>query len=116
MSRTFYYDQEQKPQLRNSYCVLLDFLGFTDEIRVAADKGEEEAVFRRFMTQIVPLIKTLILPQAADNDRQSPRRWDAKVFSDNMVLGHVVWTEDGEDEFARTLVPLMEFQLSAVYA
>src|SRR5271157_4123340 len=110
---TFYYDQEQRPQLRNSYCVFLDFLGFTDEIRVSADKGEEEAVFRRFMTEIVPLIKTLILPQAADNDRQYPRRWDAKVFSDNMIVGHVVWTEDGEAEFGRTLVPLMEFQLRA---
>jgi hypothetical protein len=38
--------------------------------------------------------------------------WDAKVFTDNIVLGYALWSGHGENEFGNVLMQVIEFQMS----
>jgi hypothetical protein len=110
--QTAYFDEQGNPRLLRSYCVFLDFLGFRHEIRAAVASGQEDELFQRFMRTVEPEIQRIIVPSANDNLVSLPRLWDAKVFTDNVVLGYALWSGDGENEFAHALFQLHEFQLS----
>lgn len=110
MPKTVYFDQSDKPRLVQSYCVFVDFLGFNQQIRDAAERGEEDVIFRRFMNEIEPIIRDTVVPTVMDEIEGFPRTWDAKVFTDNVVLGYGLWSERGEKEFGSAITTLLEFQ------
>jgi hypothetical protein len=110
--QTAYYDEKKAPRLVRSYCVFVDFLGFRHEIKAAVQSGQEEAVFHRFMRKVEPEIQRIIVPSDDDTLEGWPRMWDAKVFTDNVVLGYALWSGHGEKEFGHAICQLMEFQLS----
>lgn len=111
MTLTAFYDEKNEAQLRHSYCAFIDILGFTDEIKAAANSGREDDLFRRFMRDIEPQVRQVIVPSEKDNLDGWPRMWDAKVFTDNAILGYALWSGHGEKEFGHALFQLMEFQL-----
>lgn len=112
MSNTIYFDAEKKPRLVPSYCVFADFLGYSHEIKEAVGRGEENAVFQRFIDEIEPEIEKIIQPSADDDAPGFPRMWDAKVFTDNVVLGYAIWSDRGEEEFGHAICQLVEFQMA----
>lgn len=112
MSNTIYFDDDKKPRLVQSYCVFADFLGYRHEIKEAVGRGEEEAVFQRFMDEIEPEIENIIQPSPNDDTPGFPRMWDAKVFTDNVVLGYAIWSDHGENEFGHAICQLIEFQMA----
>jgi len=110
--QTAYYDENGSPRLVRSYCVFVDFLGFRHEIKTAVQSGKEEEIFHRFMRTVEPEIQRIIVPSDDDTLEGWPRMWDAKVFTDNVVLGYALWSGHGENEFGHALFQLLEFQLS----
>lgn len=110
MSKTVYFDDAGNPRLVQSYCVFADFLGFRQLIRDAVKKGEEQIVFQRFMEEIETEIENTINPSLNDEIEGFPRMWDAKVFTDNVVLGYSLWSDRGESEFGNAITRLMAFQ------
>lgn len=108
--RTVYYDGNGKPRLVPSFCVFADFLGYRNEIREAIGRGEEDKVFQQFISNIEPEIDNSIYPDARGETRGFPRLWDAKVFTDNIVLGYSLWSGRGEKEFGHAITQLMAFQ------
>jgi hypothetical protein len=108
---TTYYDQTNAPRLVRSYCVFVDFLGFRHEIKTAVELGNEDEVFQRFMRMVEPEIKQLV-PSEKDSIEGWPRMWDAKVFTDNVVLGYALWSGHGEKEFGQAICQLVQFQIS----
>jgi hypothetical protein len=110
MANTVYYDKGGKPRLVPSYCVFADFLGFRQQIRDSVKSGEEASIFQQFMDEIEPEIENTINPCADDEDSRFPRMWDAKVFTDNVVLGYALWSDHGQKEFGHALSQMLEFQ------
>lgn len=110
MPPTVYFDEAGKPRLVQSYCVFADFLGFRQQIQDAVKNGEEQVVFKRFMEEIEPEIENTINPGPKDEIEGFPRMWDAKVFTDNVVLGYSLWSDRGEKEFGHAITQLLEFQ------
>lgn len=110
MSNTAYVDSDGKPRLVLSYCVFADFLGFRHEIREAIKAGQEPAAFQEFMREIEPIIQATINPNSKDEIEGFPRMWDAKIFTDNVVLGYALWSDQGEREFGHAVTQLLEFQ------
>lgn len=110
MSNTAYFDSAGNPRLLKSYCVFADFLGFKHLIVESINQRQEETVFRRFMNEIEPQIDNIINPDPQDGADGFPRSWDAKVFTDNVVLGYALWSDRGEKEFGHAITQLIEFQ------
>jgi hypothetical protein len=110
MPRTVFFDDNDKPRLVQSYCVFADFLGFRQQIQDSVKNGEEQAIFKRFMEEIEPEIENTINPGPEDDIEGFPRMWDAKVFTDNVVLGYSLWSDRGEKEFGHAITQLLEFQ------
>lgn len=110
MAKTVFFDKDGKPQLLTSYCVFVDLLGFRHEIRAAVSSGSEKEVFDQFMSVVEPEIQRTMMPQEDEGDDRFPRCWDAKVFTDNVVLGYPIHSH-GESEFGFALTQLLEFQL-----
>lgn len=110
MSTTAYFDETGKPRLLPSYCVFADFLGYRHAIKGAVERDEEASVFQEFISEIEPEIDKIINPGPHDDVPGFPRMWDAKVFTDNVVLGYALWSDDGEKEFGHAITQLMEFQ------
>jgi hypothetical protein len=110
MAKTLYFDESDKPRLVPSYCVFTDFLGYRHEIRESVERGDEDAVFQRFIQDIEPQIERTVSPALDDDLSSFPRTWDAKVFTDNVVLGYALWSSDGESEFGYAVSQLLEFQ------
>lgn len=110
MANTVYFDQAGKPRLLGSYCVFADFLGFKHLILEAIKQGKEVEVFRRFVDEIEPEIERIINPDPKHESEEFPRSWDAKVFTDNVVLGYALRSDRGEQEFGHAITQLVEFQ------
>ncbi|MEZ6117132.1 MAG: hypothetical protein R3C28_11240 [Pirellulaceae bacterium] len=91
-----------------------DFLGFRHEIIESVKRGDEDKLFQRFMQDVEPAIDRVTKPSELEESTSFPRMWDAKVFTDNVVLGYVIWSATGEKEFGSAICDLMEFQLAAV--
>ncbi len=72
--------------------------------------GEEQVIFQQFMQEIEPEIANTINPDPQDEIEGFPRMWDAKVFTDNVVLGYSLWSDRGEKEFGHAITQLLEFQ------
>lgn len=109
MAQTAYYDDSEMPRLMRSYCVFADFLGFRQEIKDAVVRGDEHVVFQRFMQEIEPQIDDIINP-SPEEEAGFNRNWDAKIFTDNVVLGYALWSDAGENEFGNAISQLLPLQ------
>ena len=107
---THYYDENDHPRLLPSYCIFADFLGFRQEIKDAVASDKEEEVFRHFMAKVEPIIREVTGSTLLESSER--RMWDTKVFTDNVIFGYPLWSQDGESELAQPLLTLSVFQLS----
>ncbi len=104
---TRYFDADGTPKLRLSYCGYMDMLGFSEISSEAYQRGEGDA-----------LLATLhgILSSEAQELKPAPdldytADYYATLFTDNVVLGHVIDSKDGESEFGHITLLLRLFQL-----
>lgn len=108
MRKNIYFDEDGTPRLLTSYCVFMDILGFTNTITESFGKGEGEALFKRFYEVISSQAKLF----KSDPDFHLPDRWIAKIFTDNIVLGHPFYSTDGESEFGSIVWTVASYQLA----
>lgn len=102
------YAHKGAPRTLLSVVALLDVLGFQQEIRDASAKGEADALLQRFSTAIRKWYDSL--RRDADTGEGSPRLWDVKTFTDNVVIGHPI-RQDGEPELGQVLLDVALLQL-----
>lgn len=109
-NRTAYFDDDQ-PKLQTSYCLFIDVLGFAQRIEAAFKSGKGREALELYYNTVTPKIRELILPCEQDDNVVVPRAWDAKVFTDNVVLGYAVWSGHGEKEFGNAILQAADYQL-----
>jgi len=107
MRKSVYFKENGIPQLLTSYCVFMDILGFTNTISDSFAKGEGEALFQRFY-EVISSQTELLTPA---HDPGWPSRWIAKLFTDNIVLGHPL-KSPGESEFGSVVWTVASYQLA----
>jgi len=102
-----YYDQTGKPVHRMSYCAFLDVLGFSDRIIDSFNTSDGNALLQEFHGMLKRRIDEL------KEDTKGSHLY-MKAFTDNVILAHPIFSEDGEAEFAFILWSLAEYQFEMV--
>jgi hypothetical protein len=100
-------DSAGEPVVRESFCAFLDVLGFRQRIETV------RAVPSDLLTLLKAYLASTTLPEStlrttADDIGQ----WRVIAFSDSVVLGHPLWTADGEAEFGSVQAELKGYQLA----
>lgn len=103
-----YYNDRNVPLLRKSFCVYLDILGFSKQIKDASNSGMEDKLF----AQLHSIFETANKEFSFENDEPKPNMWKYKFFTDNLVLGlpHNPYIHS-EAEYGALLFPLLRYQL-----
>lgn len=106
------YIENDKIELKSSFCVLLDILGFSSEIIDAATNNTENEHFENFYkifknaTEGIRLDRKL-LPDTGTRHKS----WFYKIFSDNIIIGYPFDEVHHESMFGRLIIELIYFQL-----
>lgn len=100
-----YFDEKGIPQLKLSYCVFIDVLGFNQRMEDSFNNGEGKTLFREFYSTISKEIEEL-------KEGSDDLSFYLKAFTDNIVIGFPLSTEDGESEFGFTIISIMLYQLA----
>jgi len=109
-----YVDSKGKPVIRDSYCALIDILGFAQMIRDGAATGNSNAVFesvRHALGQSTDYFKHM---RAPSKYFKTPPSWEYKLFTDNLLLGfpkhpNNPWP-DAESEFGSVIQYIVQHQ------
>lgn len=109
-----YVDVDGKPILRESYCFFLDFLGFSSLVQSATNLAEEQELLNRFVEEASPHIHEATNPKKYDIGPDGKHFWKARVFTDNIVLGYPLRTQEREVELGAALFDAMYYQLCCV--
>ncbi|MFC1980186.1 hypothetical protein ACFLVS_04995 [Chloroflexota bacterium] len=90
-----YFDSDGIPKLRLSYCVYMDIIGFTEIISDSFRKNQGDTLLRKLHR-----ILSLEVEQhdIGTNLHMIPDSY-TKLFTDNVVTGHVISSSDDESEF-----------------
>jgi hypothetical protein len=107
-SNSPFFDQCAQPSLKNSYCVFLDVLGFTQMVQASFAGGDPAPLFDAFYR----IAKAEIARLNGNHFEPDARLWDLKVFTDNIVLGYPLFSHDGEAEFGFVVERVAEYQLA----
>ena len=107
MCRKPFHDDSGNPQLKKSLCLFADVLGYSATIRsaIATDGGVTE--FQRFIRAVPQNIRDVFTPQWFEQDNPT---WLAKVLTDNVVVGHELWSQHGENEIGGLIVSATAYQ------
>ena len=100
-----FFDDEKKPQLKDSFCVFLDVLGFTQRLEDSYLEGNKDDLFNDFVSISRAEITKIKNKSALDLGLVS------RVFSDNILLAQPIFSEDCETEFWAILHSALEYQL-----
>jgi len=109
--KTMYFDDDGRPVLQPSFCLFIDILGYTQQIQHAFAEGHGAEAFEQYYTSVAAKIRNLIIPDPKFDSKFSPRAWDAKVFTDNIVLGYALWSDHGENELGNAVLQAAHYQL-----
>ena len=101
-----FFTEEGKPQLKESYCVYMDVLGFNQLILDSHKNKTSQALLERFHEKVSKSVKSLMEVPIKDIEPW----WGVKVFTDNIVMGYPLFTPDGESEFGFMLMGVSEYQ------
>lgn len=106
--RSGYFDQKNVPRLRRSYCVYMDIVGFKDISSYAYKRQQGDHLLAN-LHKIISLQAEELIPKP---DSLLTSSSYAKQFTDNIVLGEIIESDDGEIEFGVVLSQVMYYQLS----
>jgi len=119
-SDQLYKDENGKTTLKTSYCLFMDILGFSDEMKNAYTEGRGEQhfdEFSEFYTDVIQKMEGERHGIFSDYDEETSDRsngysqWIQKVFTDNIVIGVPMRSGKTEIEFGFILMTIMRFQL-----
>lgn len=99
-----FLDKDGKPELKISFCAFMDVLGFSEEIKTSFANKTHQELFQRFQKAISREFKN-ITPDHDDS------LFQLKAFTDNIVLGYPLFTEDAETEFGHMISALKQYQM-----
>jgi hypothetical protein len=102
-----YFDDNEKPVLRRSYCVFMDVLGFSDHIAQSFSDGNGQIALDRFYGVFTEQLQAIFNRDIEGNCRT----WDVKVFTDNIVLGYAFDSWHAEPELASVFDKVGCYQL-----
>ncbi len=105
------YFADGRPRLQTSYCLFIDILGFAQRIQSAFEAGRGGEALEIYYESVAKKIRELIVPGPDDDNPITPRAWDAKVFTDNVVLGYALWSDHGQNEFGNAVLQAADYQL-----
>ena len=97
--------------MKDSFCLYLDILGFSKQIREAHRNGTQQDLFNKIYS-IVKLASEEISAVGVE-DKTTLRMWEYKFFTDNLVLGLPHDTNlHTESEYGALLFSLLRYQLA----
>ena len=108
MSKNPYLNHTRKPNLKISYCIFLDVLGYGSEI-ISAFKNKTSN------KHLANLYKSI--NKASKYLTENNSLWKEKIFTDNVVLGMPIddlYSGDEEGYFGSIITSIVEYQLSLV--
>lgn len=109
------YIENDNIELKPSFCILLDILGFSSEITDAAARKTANEHFKNFYkifknaTEGIRLDRKL-LPDIGKRQKS----WFYKIFSDNIVIGYPFKKVHHEAMFGMLIFQMVYFQLDIV--
>jgi hypothetical protein len=95
-----YKSPDGQREIRPSFCVYMDVLGFVERVRIASQKEEDEGLLFQTMERALDLATAFL----NDRNEMDEALWQHKLFTDNLVIGYPLDSEDmdlGEPEFGR---------------
>ncbi len=104
-----YYDENNNKLIRESLCVYLDILGFSNTITEAYVKGREDKLLKKITDAIEEDIK-IFQPSFPDIIKKESLYF--KIFTDNIVIGYPMRTWHGESEFGDLITLISFYQTS----
>jgi len=104
--KSLYFDSQGNPKLKNSYCVFMDILGFSRLSQKAFFDGQGEPLLIKIHKALTSQEKDF----TPDSSPGFPPDWHAKFFTDNLVVGQIITSEDGESEFGFIILQMMIYQ------
>jgi hypothetical protein len=106
-----YFTDGGEPTTQSSVCAYFDVLGFTTQIRAAAQEGTSDELLRRFSSSVNVWYEALRDAFAAEYKEK--RSWELKAFTDNVVMGRPI-RHGGEPELGFVMTDLALLQLGLV--
>lgn len=103
-----FFTPNGKPKLRLSYCAFMDIVGFKEIIQKANTTSKSEAILGR-LHKVISIQLGRLNPTGDDN---FPPDWYIKVFTDNIIIGQMIQSSDGEPEMGSIINAVVEFQLA----
>jgi hypothetical protein len=96
-------------KLSRHLVVYLDILGLREAMASARPSMQDSRRLLRSYVRGLRLALEVITPDK--DERDDPLGWKFKIFTDNVVLGIPVWTDDAEHEFGLAASQIARFQL-----
>lgn len=95
---------EKKQELTYSYCIFSDLLGFSDDIKnnyIAGHSKEHLKKIRSALHDVKDILFRKQLPE-----------WKIKIFTDNVVIQHIISKKyaDNEGEFGTVILSMIFYQ------
>jgi hypothetical protein len=88
-----FHDEDGCPQLKNSYCVFLDVLGFKDRLQESYKNGKKDALFRSFLSAVKTEFHKI-------REKESHSLGVVfRAFSDNILFGQPLIQKRGRYPF-----------------
>lgn len=107
--RSKYFDKDDKPRLRMSYCVFMDILGFKCLVIDSFKRDDYQDLFEKFYRVISRETQNL---NTYSNDKELHPPWEIKIFTDNIVLGYPVFSIENDIEFSDIVSAVAGYQLA----
>lgn len=104
-----YFGEDGSPALRESFCVFMDVLGFAERIRESFKLGKGQEALERYREALKQQRRSTLNPEISGAEHQ---RWEMKVFTDNIVLGHPALSWHREPEFGTVVDTVGLYQLA----
>ncbi len=98
-----------RPKLSRHLVVYLEILGLRKAMLTARTDLVESRRLLRTYTRSLHVALKAITPD--EDERTDPLGWKFRIFTDNIVLGIPVLTEDVEHEFGLATMQIARFQL-----
>lgn len=103
-----YINDKEVPEVKKSFCVFLDILGFSQKIIDA-----ENASISNELLQNLKRVLEKSYAELRDDDGL----WEMRTFTDNVVLGYPIgrsYDQSGESDFAFLFEAIARFQFNMV--
>lgn len=114
MSKSIYKASDTDLELKKSFTVFLDLLGFANDINKYHKSGRSGEHFNKIYKSFSQACTQLKFDNDSEGINTSEPLWEIKLFSDNVVLGCPFQTSFIHDEslFGLLIMGIIDFQLS----